>query len=186
MAGRRDVAAPDRWHQLLNAIRDSNMSAADTSVYRYLLDKADYGTALLPPEFTPRQQTISRKTRISLRQVKYAIGHLRRHGWLTTAGKTGPGKTLAYSLAAGTSCDCTGRVHDHRLPAERVQRETVTGATFGHRSGATNGCNAAGQNGRQTRGTEREGEEAPEQQRGQWDGLTFAQIMEATGSDPWR
>ena len=158
------MAARDRWHQLAGAIGASNLAASDKSVFRYLLDRADYATAELPPKFTPKQASIAKQTSHSIRQVKYAIGHLRRHGWLRAEGRTGPGRTLAYTLALGAGCDCPGRVH----PPERVQRvqperpervqpEPVTGATFGHRSGATNGCNAAGQTVRQTRGTEREG-----------------------------
>jgi hypothetical protein len=140
------MAAPkDRWHELADTIQTSNLPASDKSVFRYLLDRADYGTAKLPSKFTPKQAKIAQQTSHSLRQVKYAIEHLRLHGWVKTEGTTAPGRTLAYALAFGTECDCTGRVHDHRLSPERVQQETVTSATFGHHTGATNGCNAAGQ-----------------------------------------
>jgi hypothetical protein len=157
----------DRWHQLAGAMAESNLRASDKAVFRFLLDRADYGTADLPPKFTPPRQVIARKTSISPRQVTYAIAHLRRHGWLTTTGTTAPGRTLAYRLAAGVSCSCTGRVHDPRTAlspaagdAERWQPETLTVATFGHRSVATNGGNAAGQNSCETRGTERKAVEA--------------------------
>jgi hypothetical protein len=144
------------------------MRASDKSVFRFLLDKADWATAELPPRFTPPRKVIARKTSISFRQVTYAIDHLRRHGWLITEGLTGPGKTLNYTLSIGASCDCTGRVHDHRTVATEAPplplSPTVNGgngrqstvATFGYRSVATNGGNAAGQTTRQTRGTERE------------------------------
>jgi hypothetical protein len=161
--------ARTRWHQLADAVGASNLRASDKSVFRYLLDKADFGTAELPPGFTPNQAKIARQTSISRRQVTYAIDHLRRHGWVTTSGTTAPGRTLGYSLGLGAECDCTGRVHDHRTVAtgtgataatgggERVQPQTATGATFGRRTVATNGSNAAGHTVRQTRGTEREG-----------------------------
>jgi hypothetical protein len=43
------MAAPkDRWHQLADAIQESNLPASDKSVYRLLLDRADYVTAVLP------------------------------------------------------------------------------------------------------------------------------------------
>lgn len=155
------VVGKDRWHQLADAIKASNMRASDKSVFRFLLDKSDYVTAVLPPGFTPPQAVIGRQTSISRRQVTYAIDHLRRHGWVRTGGTTAPGRTLGYSLGPGADCDCTGRVHTAATGAtghgERVQPETATGATFGYRTGATNGGNAAGQTGRETRGTEREG-----------------------------
>jgi hypothetical protein len=166
--GTRDAAARSRyqpvtsapiseWHRLLAAIKASNLAASDKAVYRLLLDKADYRTAELPARFAPRQAVIARETSLSLRQVKYATGHLRRHGWLTAKGKTAPGRTLEYSLAAGLPCDCTGRRHE----AERVQPDSRTGATFGTRTRATNGCNAAGQS---TVSTERQREERVERQ----------------------
>jgi hypothetical protein len=136
------------------------MRASDKSVFRFLLDKADWATAILPPGFTPPRKVIARKTSISFRQVTYAIDHLRRHGWLITEGTTGPGKTLRYTLSAGAQCDCTGRVHVPPLPpsptANGGNGRQSTVATFGYRSVATNGGNATGQTTRQTRGTERE------------------------------
>lgn len=163
-----DLGVKDRWHQLADAIAASNMRASDKSVFRFLLDKADYRTAELPPKYTPPQHEIGRKTSIRPRQVTYAIDHLRRHGWLAVTGKPGPGKTRNYTLLTGALCNCTGRVHDHRTAATTTSATVATGpvirprtvATFGHRSLATNGSNAAGQTMRATRGTEREEVEA--------------------------
>ncbi len=59
--------AKDRWHQLADAIRHSNLPASDKSVYGCLLAKTDYKTALLPPRFTPARQKIARETSISTR-----------------------------------------------------------------------------------------------------------------------
>src|SRR5947208_11397458 len=100
-----------RCHDLADAIAESNLPASDKSVYRYLLDRADYATAELPARFTPKQAAIARKTSHSQRQVRYAIRHLEHHKWLTAEGRTGPGKPRQYVLSAGADCDCTGRVH---------------------------------------------------------------------------
>jgi hypothetical protein len=138
----------DRWYQLADAIGASNLRASDKSVYRALLDRADYGTAVMQHRFTETQATIARKTSHSPRMVRYAIRHLERHGWLTANGKTGPGRPLNYSLAAGSSCDCTGRVHQPEpdTPApKRRQPQARTAATSTPRTAATNGGNAAGQ-----------------------------------------
>jgi hypothetical protein len=86
-------------------------------VFRYLLDRADYGTAVLPAKFTPVQADIARTTSHSRHQVRYAIRHLERHKWLDVEGRTGPGKPLRYTLATGTGCDCTGRVHTPQTAA---------------------------------------------------------------------
>jgi hypothetical protein len=138
----------DRWHQLADAIGASNLRASDKSVYRALLDRADNGTAVMQHRFTETQATIARKASHSPRMVRYAIRHLERHGWLTANGKTGPGRPLNYSLAAGSSCDCTGRVHQPKpdTPApQRRQPQVRTAATSTPRTAATNGGNAAGQ-----------------------------------------
>ncbi len=105
------MAANDRWHQLADGVQDSNLPASDKSVYRYLLDRADYKTAEMPAMFTPTRKTIRRKTSLSYSQVGYSTAHLQRHGWLTVKGKTGPGRPLEYELRLGLPCDCTGRVH---------------------------------------------------------------------------
>jgi hypothetical protein len=104
-------AAKDRWHELADAMQDSNLPASDKSVFRYLLDRADYRTAELPARFTPTRKTIRRKTSLSYSQVGYSTAHLQRHGWLAVKGKTGPGRPREYELRLGLPCDCTGRVH---------------------------------------------------------------------------
>jgi hypothetical protein len=139
----------DRWHQLADAIQASNLPASDKSVYRYLLDRADYGTVEMPAKFAPKQAVIARKTSHSLRQVRYAIRHLERHEWLTAAGRTGPGKSRRYTLSAGTGCNCAGRVHVPGTAAtgnpERRQPDSQAAATIDNRTAATNGGNAAAQ-----------------------------------------
>lgn len=97
----------DRWHQLQDLIEASNMPAADTTIYKYLLGKSNYRSAELEPRWTPTREKIRRETRISLRQVHYSVKHLQRHGWLFVRGRH---KSL-YTLVAGTNCDCRGRVH---------------------------------------------------------------------------
>lgn len=164
--------ARTRWHELRDALATSNLPASDKAVYRALLDKADFRTACLDPRYTPRQAVIAKETSLSLRQVKYAEQHLARHGWLAATGATGPGRTRRYELAAGGSCDCSGRRH---APGQRVQpAPSTTGATgatecpngCNHctRTGATNGCNAAGQTPNPTERQREEGEvrEEPE------------------------
>jgi hypothetical protein len=105
------VGEKDRWHRLADLIQDSGLPASDKSVYRFLLDRADYKSAELPAKFTPTRKTIARKTSLSYSQVGYSTRHLERHGWLKTSGKHGPGHPITYALTAGTGCDCTGRVH---------------------------------------------------------------------------
>jgi hypothetical protein len=149
---------PTRWVILRDAIKASSLPASDKAVYRALLDAADYTTAVLLPGFTPAQVKVAAETGLSRRQVQYAERHLELHGWLTVSGSTGPGKRRHYVLRDGGPCHCAGRVHERaqrERPArveraqpewpERAQPTGATGATFGHRSGATNGRNAAGQ-----------------------------------------
>jgi hypothetical protein len=128
------VSAPkDRWHQLADLIQDSNLPASDKSVFRFLLDKADWKSAELPAQFRPTRETIARKTSLSYSQTGYSSRHLQRHGWLAITGRTGPGHPLRYTLTAGTQCDCTGRVHVATVPTDDP------------RTLPTNAANAAGQ-----------------------------------------
>jgi hypothetical protein len=136
------TAAPkDRWHQLADAIKASNLPPSDRSVFRLLLDKADFGTAVIPAGFSPTRKRIRRETGLSYSQVGYSTHHLERHGWLSAKGATGPGHPLRYSLALGRDCDCTGRVHARK----RCQPGEATLPTDDPRTLPTNGANAAGQ-----------------------------------------
>jgi hypothetical protein len=113
------VSAPkDRWHQLADLIQDSNLPASDKSMFRFLLDKADWKSAELPAQFTPTREMIARKTSLSYSQTGYSSRHLQRHSWLAITGRTGPGHPLRYTLTVGTQCDCTGRVHVATLPTD--------------------------------------------------------------------
>jgi hypothetical protein len=135
------MAAKDRWHQLADAIGASDLPRRTSPCSGICSTRADYGTAVLPAKFTPRQADIARKTSHSRRQVRYAIRHLERHKWLDMEGRTGPGKPLTYTLAAGAMCDCTGRVHT----SKRRQPKSRTAATIDNRTATTNGGNVAGQ-----------------------------------------
>jgi hypothetical protein len=110
------AAVKTRWHELLDGIKASNMSHCDSTVYREILDAANYcdnpwgKDGELPARFTPTQETIRKKTRISLSQIGYSIVHLAQHGWLIV---TKDGRASRYVLRLGTNCDCTGRRH-HR------------------------------------------------------------------------
>lgn len=92
-----------RERQLRDAIMGSDLPASDKSVFRCLLDKADFSTAHLPAKFTPTRKVIARETSLSYRQVGYSTSHLQRHGWLEIKGATGPGHPLEYELALGVA-----------------------------------------------------------------------------------
>ena len=118
------------WYERRDAITRSNLTAADKAGFRCLLDKADYETAELPPEFTPAQKDIARQIRVTVRTVKRAMQHLERHGWLQATGTTGPGKTRRYTLSIGTDCDCTGRVHEVRAVALSTPSPSLPSFTY--------------------------------------------------------
>lgn len=101
----------DRWHELADAILNGNHPASDKALYRFMLDKADYKTAVLPERFTPTQRVMARKTSLSLRQVKYSLQHLALHGWLEIREAENDGRRRTYVLKLGASCACTERRH---------------------------------------------------------------------------
>jgi hypothetical protein len=138
----RAVTSPkDRWHQLADAIGESNLPASDKAVFRFLLDKADYRTAELPAKFTPTQRAIGRKTSHSLRQVRYSLTHLGRHGWVAAGAAEGDGRRHTYTLSCGCACDCPGR----RDVAGKGQPEPQIAATPAPYIAATDSGNEAGQ-----------------------------------------
>lgn len=149
------VTAPDRWHQLVGAVTGPcRLPPSDRQVFRYLLDKADYRTADLPARWTPTEKEIVGATGLSLRQVKYSIRHLERHGWLTAKGATGPGRTLEYRLDTGEPCTCTGRRH---VP-QRAQPQRPTGATTAPERVQPTGATSQVRRRNPLRGTERKEE----------------------------
>lgn len=142
------TAPRNRWHQLADAMRNSNLPASDKHVFGYLLSTADFGTGELPARFTPTRKAIARKTSLSYSQVGYSTRHLGRHGWLTAKGATGPGRPLEYGFALGCDCDCTGRVHaPQTVPTDAATVPTGRGnaASSWHRTLPTDTANAAGQ-----------------------------------------
>jgi hypothetical protein len=141
------MAAPkDRWHQLADAIQESNLPASDKSVYRLLLDRADYVTAVLPAKFAPTEIAVGKRTSHSRRQVQYSVAHLRRHGWLKASRDTREDspdrRRLRYEFGVGTRCDCTGRVHE---PRQKGATESTDRRNSCADISATDRRNAAGQ-----------------------------------------
>lgn len=124
------MSAQRPWYERRDTIMRSNLPPSDKAGFRCLLDKADYATAELPPEFTPTQKDIARQIRVTVLTVKRAMRHLERHGWLQVTGTTGPGKTRRYTLTVGTDCDCTGRVHEVRAMASSTPSPSVPSFTY--------------------------------------------------------
>jgi hypothetical protein len=140
------MATKDRWHQLADAIGASNLPASDKSVFRLLLDRADYGTAVLPAKFAPTEIAVGKRTSHSRRQVQYSVAHLRRHGWLKASRDTRQDspdrRRLRYEFGVGTTCDCTGRVH---APRQKDATESTDRRNSCADIGATDRRNAAGE-----------------------------------------
>jgi hypothetical protein len=126
------------WHQLDDAIDESDLPASDRAVFHRRVKRSDYSTGKLASGYVESQPEVARKTGLTRRQVQRAERHLELHGWLKFRGTTGPGKRRSITLAIGSDCDCTGRVHER----PRVAR---TGDTIGTRTGDTNGRHVAGQ-----------------------------------------
>ena len=102
----------NRWHQLKNAIEQSELCASDRSVFRDLLDHGHhYATAEPDPGRSPSAAMIARRTGLSRRQVVYSLRHLRRHGWVKPDGHVGREHRTVFELLPGAPCDCTGRRH---------------------------------------------------------------------------
>ena len=140
------MATKDRWHELADAIGASNLPASDKSVFRLLLDRADYGTAVLPAKFAPTEIAFGKRTSHSRRQVQYSVAHLRRHEWLKASRDTREDapdrRRLRYEFGVGTTCDCTGRVHE---PRQKGATESTDRRNSCADIGATDRRNAASQ-----------------------------------------
>lgn len=114
--GREPDTPKNGWHQLRDAIEMSNLTPADCAVFKAYLDSADFKTGAGPGEYTPTEQRIRAKTKLSLRQVKYSKDHLALHSWIAAKRI---GRKLQVEVRAGRDCDCAGRVHARRKGATK-------------------------------------------------------------------
>jgi hypothetical protein len=89
------------WHSERQAlIRQSELSPADRSIFRYLSGLAENATGQILPEHAWRASLarIAENTGHNLRTVTKSLAHLERHGYLSRSGSVGGrGKTTSRS-----------------------------------------------------------------------------------------
>src|ERR1700746_483503 len=102
-----------REAELKAAIVDADMPPRDFKVLMVLMKRAAWVTAEIKPQFQPRSlRELAAWCRMSEANVKRALSHLQRHGWvvrhrhLTDKGIGGRGHPTRYQLDHGRDCDC--------------------------------------------------------------------------------
>jgi len=121
-----------REAELKAAIVDANLPPRDFKVFMVLMKKATWVTAEIKPQFQPRRLgELAAWCRMSEANVKRALNHLERHGWVvrhrhvTRKGTGGRSRPTSYQLEHGRDCDCPKRAQDE--PDKGVQDEPVSG-----------------------------------------------------------
>jgi DNA-binding Lrp family transcriptional regulator len=118
-----------REKELSQAIEKAALPVADYRVYRALMGRADWNTAVIPVRFQPRSLAeLAELSKLSVATVKRTLRHLQRHGWIerhryiTDAGIGGRGHPTRYRLDVGADCDCAPDRPEPVSDAERAKR----------------------------------------------------------------
>ena len=118
-----------REKELSQAIEKAAVPIADYRVYRALMGRADWNTAVIPVRFQPRSLAeLAELSKLSVATVKRTLRHLQRHGWIerhryiTDKGIGGRGHPTRYRLDVGTDCDCAPERPEPVNGAERTRR----------------------------------------------------------------
>jgi hypothetical protein len=92
-----------RERELQDAIAQSGHRPATRCVFRALLDRADFGTANIPPRFQPRSlDEVARWSGFSRATVKRQLDVLEEFGWVERKrGGHGRGDSTSYCLLEG-------------------------------------------------------------------------------------
>lgn len=113
---------PRTQEQVLKAaINAARIPPACYRVLMALLNRADFGTAVIPEKFQPTETQLAAECGgISARDVKRQIAHAREHGWITVEKR---GRKNHYTFAVGTDCTCHAVKPDTRVKtdAERAR-----------------------------------------------------------------
>jgi IclR-like helix-turn-helix domain-containing protein len=146
---------PTREQQLRRAIQLSGLPDGEVRLFVVLLDGAQFGTAVILPEFAPSVPKLMTLTGKSRATVFRRLAHLERHGWLVPPAKSARGRNarIVRVLQVGERCECPPQGGNRRrplgatkpTPAGRVSPSQPTQSHLGERKSLTLKDVSAGQ-----------------------------------------
>jgi predicted transcriptional regulator len=126
VAGTAGAPGSTREVELKRAIKAARLPSRDRNLLRDLLEIADWGTAVLPSRFQPRNiDDVARIAGVSARTAQRSLDHLAQHGWITRTQRAKPGRqgrAVTYGFQAGEDCECRAARPAPMTGAERAQR----------------------------------------------------------------
>jgi hypothetical protein len=115
-----------REQEIKAALKAARLPSRDRNLFRDLFEKADWGTALLPNRFQPRNiDELARIAGVSARTAQRSLDHLVLHGWITKGPRTAPGRhgrAITYGFQPGEDCRCKPDRAEPLTAAERARR----------------------------------------------------------------
>jgi hypothetical protein len=193
------VGPPDRTREqeLRNALGKAQLPLATRWLVVRLIDRADHGTAVIPDrfQFARGLDDLTAWCILPRTTLRRALRCAEYHGWVTATrwsdGQGGRGHPTFYAISRGTDCP------EHDCPCMKKQGqpgpvyEVETGPDWplkqGHASQKPAGQNRVSVEGNKE-GEVKEGNPFAETStlKPEYKPGSFAEIMAATGTDPWR
>lgn len=99
--------SPTREQQLRRGIHSSGLPDGEVRVFMILLDKAEFGSAIMQPKFAPTVAELVKLCCRSRATVFRRLAHLERHGWVMPLDSgRGPNAKIIRHLQVGERCEC--------------------------------------------------------------------------------
>jgi hypothetical protein len=94
--------------RLRRGIHQSGLPDGEVRLFMILLDKAEFGSAIMRAQFAPTASELVRLCRKSRATVFRRLAHLERHRWavLPRDAKHGPSSKIVRVLQVGDPCEC--------------------------------------------------------------------------------
>lgn len=96
--------------QLRRGIHQSGLPDGEVRLFMILLDKAEFGSAIMAPKFAPTVAKLEELCCKSRSTVFRRLAHLERHGWLGGWANRSAGRTLGSYVCCGSGSGASVRL----------------------------------------------------------------------------
>lgn len=114
-----------REQEIRRGIHRSGLPDGEIRLFMILLDKADYGSAIMQPKFAPRVAELVELCNRTRATVFRRLAHLERHFWVVQLGtERGPNAKIIRHLQIGERCECPPHGGNRRKDADGARTPT--------------------------------------------------------------
>jgi hypothetical protein len=114
-----------REQEIRRGIHRSGLPDGEIRLFMILLDKADYGSAVMQPKFAPRVAELVELCNRTRATVFRRLAHLERHFWVVQLGtERGPNAKIIRHLQIGERCECPPHGGNRRTDADDARTLT--------------------------------------------------------------